>query len=496
MPFDDAATPRAAVAEAGDARHDALWTAAEADAATGGRSAPAIGARAASRSTAAPSRRAISSSRWPAPNFDGHDFVADALAKGAAAASSSRVPARRRRRRAAARRRRHAGRARSARPRRAAAHRARWSSASPAASARPAPRRRCAARFERQGRTAASAGSLNNQWGVPLSLGPHAARHRVRRLRDRHEPSRRDRRAVAPGAARRRRHHHGRAGASRTSSPRSRRSPTPRPRSSTAWSPRGAAILNRDNPHYRAARRGGAARRASRASSASARIAEATVRLIDCHLYATASAVTASVMGEIVDYCIAIPGRHWVMNSLAVLAAVKASAAMSAPRPPRWRQPAPIDGRGKRHRSSVAAAAAELIDESYNASPASMRGRASPCSAPTSRRRRAAHRRARRHAGTGRGVGELHAELAEPLIEAGVDLVFTVGGEMRALRDALPEAERGAHRGERRRDGGAAARGGCAPATSSRSRARSAAACARWWRGSSPAKPAPATVKG
>jgi UDP-N-acetylmuramoyl-tripeptide--D-alanyl-D-alanine ligase len=40
---------------------------------------------------------------------------------------------------------------------------------------------------------------------------------------------------------------------------------------------------------------------------------------------------------------------------------------------------------------------------------------------------------------------QLHASLAQPLVEAGADIVFTLGNEMRALDDALPAAKRGGH---------------------------------------------------
>ena len=104
------------------------------------------------------------------PSFDGHDFVAAALGKGAVAAMVHRRPA---------------GLAADAPllmvddtlagadapgPRRPRAQHGARSSASPAASARPAPRKRCAWRSPSQAETFANAGSLNNHWGVPLSL--------------------------------------------------------------------------------------------------------------------------------------------------------------------------------------------------------------------------------------------------------------------------------------------------------------------------------------
>ena len=159
--------------------------------------------------------------------------------------------------------------------------------------------------FERQGRTAASAGSLNNQWGVPLSLArmPRDTAFGVFEMGMNH-PGEIDAlaRLVRPDVA-----------VITTIEPAHlgffasvEAIADAKAEIFNAMGPRGAAILNRDNPHY--------ARLAAAAQEKGiVRILEfgahpeASVRLVDCHLYATASAVTASVMGEMVDYCIAIP---------------------------------------------------------------------------------------------------------------------------------------------------------------------------------------------
>jgi UDP-N-acetylmuramoyl-tripeptide--D-alanyl-D-alanine ligase len=206
----------------------------------------------------------------------------------------------------------------------------------------------------------------------------------------------------------------------------------------------GAAVLNRDNAHF--ARLAAAAR-----TQGIARILgfghhpEATVRLIDSHLYATASAVTAMVMGEVVDYCIAIPGQHWVMNSLAVLGAVKAAGGDVGVAAAAMSSLTPLDGRGRRHRIAVGDGAAELIDESYNASPASMRAAFAVLGAmiPGKGGRRLAVLGDMLELGD--EASRLHAGLADALVEAGVSLVFTSGAEMRALYDALPKRMRGGH---------------------------------------------------
>jgi UDP-N-acetylmuramoyl-tripeptide--D-alanyl-D-alanine ligase len=168
------------------------------------------------------------------------------------------------------------------------------------------------------------------------------------------------------------------------------------------------------------------------------------VKLIDSHLYATASAVTASVMGEIVDYCIAIPGQHWVMNSLAVLGAVKAAGGDVGAAAAAMSSLTPLDGRGRRHKIAVGDGTAELIDESYNASPASMRAAFAVLGTMIPRKggRRIAVLGDMLELGD--DAARLHAELAPPLIEAGVNLVFTVGTNMHALYDALPKRMHGA----------------------------------------------------
>jgi UDP-N-acetylmuramoyl-tripeptide--D-alanyl-D-alanine ligase len=207
---------------------------------------------------------------------------------------------------------------------------------------------------------------------------------------------------------------------------------------------RGAAVLNRDNPHFErlaaAARAQGISRILGFGSNA-----DAAVKLIDCHLYGTASAVTASVMGEIVDYCIAIPGRHWVMNSLAVLGAVKAAGGDVGAAAAALSSLAPLDGRGRRHGIAVAGGTAELIDESYNASPASMRAAFAVLAAAEPRKggRRIAVLGDMLELGD--DARNLHAALAQPLIEARIDLVFTSGTKMQALHDALPKRMRGSH---------------------------------------------------
>ncbi len=418
-----------------------LWTAAEAASATDGRSTGewvATGISIDSRSVA-PGDLFIA---LAGPNFDGHDFAADALAKGAAAALVARpLPGL---------------------PEGAPSLLVADTMAALEALGR-ASRRRSAARvigvtgsvgktgtkealrraLERQAPAFASAGSLNNQWGVPLSLArlPRETRYGIFEMGMNH-PGEIDALShmVRPDVA-----------VITTVEPAHlgffssvEAIADAKAEIFAGMEAAGAAVLNRDNAHFArlatAARAQGITRVLGFGSHP-----EATVRLIDSHLYATASAVTATVMGEVVDYCIAIPGQHWVMNSLAVLGAVKASGGDVGVAAAAMSSLTPLDGRGRRHRIAIGDGTAELIDESYNASPASMRAAFAVLGAmiPGKGGRRIAVLGDMLELGD--EASRLHAGLADALVETGVTLVFTSGAEMRALYDALPKRLRGGH---------------------------------------------------
>jgi UDP-N-acetylmuramoyl-tripeptide--D-alanyl-D-alanine ligase len=202
--------------------------------------------------------------------------------------------------------------------------------------------------------------------------------------------------------------------------------------------PDGTAIINRDNLHFAAlagmARDAGAGRVIGFGEHT-----EADVRLEKAVLKELCSCVSASVLGVPVSYKLGAPGRHLVQNSLAVLAAVSVLGADLAKAGMALAQMSTLKGRGTRHRLVVGKGApVVLIDESYNANPASMQaaiallGQATPA------------RGGRRIAVLGdmRELGQdapaLHAGLAASLTDSGVDTVFLAGPLMSSLRDSLP----------------------------------------------------------
>jgi UDP-N-acetylmuramoyl-tripeptide--D-alanyl-D-alanine ligase len=201
----------------------------------------------------------------------------------------------------------------------------------------------------------------------------------------------------------------------------------------------GAAILNGDNPmHDRlaaAARAAGVARVLSFGTGGAAEI-----RLVAERPDAGGSAVEAEILGTRLAYRLGQPGRHLVMNSLAVLGAATLLGADTARAAEDLNRLPGLAGRGRQQPIEVDGGSAVLIDESYNASPASMRAAFAVLAAASGRRIAVL--------GDMRELGErgpaLHAALAEPLIASGTELVFTAGPLMHHLHDALPASRRGA----------------------------------------------------
>jgi UDP-N-acetylmuramoyl-tripeptide--D-alanyl-D-alanine ligase len=208
--------------------------------------------------------------------------------------------------------------------------------------------------------------------------------------------------------------------------------------------PDGAAVINRDNPYYERLRLKAAEGHVGRIVSFGEQDG-ADVRVLEFSLHPDCSVVQASVFGVEVTYKLGAPGQHLIWNSLAVLAAVSLSGAdlaLAALALAEWK---PATGRGARLTLGLPGGTAELIDESYNANPASMRAALALLG------QAALGPRGRRIAILGDMLelgadGErLHREVAEAVIGNKVDMVFCSGSLMRHLWEALPSERRGGY---------------------------------------------------
>ena len=208
--------------------------------------------------------------------------------------------------------------------------------------------------------------------------------------------------------------------------------------------PGGAVVLNRDNSQFsrlqKHAKKPGISRIVSFGADK-----ESDARLLEVSLHADRSAVHANILGLDVTYKLGMPGRHMAMNSLAVLAAASLAGADLALAALSLSQIEPAAGRGARRALEVASGEATLIDESYNANPASMAAALNVLGAA------AIGPQGRRIAVLGDmlELGPTSAMLHRGLVDAvkanHIDLVYCCGPLMRNLWDALSTGKRGGY---------------------------------------------------
>jgi UDP-N-acetylmuramoyl-tripeptide--D-alanyl-D-alanine ligase len=207
--------------------------------------------------------------------------------------------------------------------------------------------------------------------------------------------------------------------------------------------PGGAAIVPNDAPH--ADRLIAAAERNGATLIRFGRGVECEARLLKFDMDELGSNAEAEILGRVIRYRVGVEGAHWALNSVAALAATDVVGGDIEAAAHALEHLRAFDGRGVATRIEAAFGAFMLVDDSYNANPASMAAAFSTLAA-------------RKPAGGGRRIVALgdmldlgpderayHAGLAQPLEQAGVDLVFAAGPRMAALIEALPASRRGGY---------------------------------------------------
>jgi UDP-N-acetylmuramoyl-tripeptide--D-alanyl-D-alanine ligase len=147
------------------------------------------------------------------------------------------------------------------------------------------------------------------------------------------------------------------------------------------------------------------------------------------------SLITAALLDSDITFTISQRGEHWVSNALAVLASIEAIGGDVGLAGLALADLGGLKGRGERHLIRANGGDALLIDESYNANPASMAATLKSLGEETDVMRRIAVLGPMRELGP--HADQLHAGLAPAVIAAKVDELVLVGPEMHPLEQAL-----------------------------------------------------------
>lgn len=283
------------------------------------------------------------------------------------------------------------------------------------------------------GKTHASAGSLNNHWGVPLTLSsmPADARYAVIEIGMNHYGEIRALNAmvrphialitaIAPAHI----EHFGSLEAIADA----------KSEIFESLIPGGSAVLPMDCPQFDRLRR-----RAVRAGVTSILTfgGKGDARLMDYIESDEGCRASVDICGIPVKFRLQAPGRHNAAEAMAALACVavlggdvrNAAAALSEFKP--------LQGRGARIRVGDVT----VIDEGYNANTASMAAALSLLKSAPKRKIAVLGDMFE----MGEMAAELHVGLLKPVLESDADQVFLCGSEMKALWEKLPASMRGGY---------------------------------------------------
>jgi UDP-N-acetylmuramoyl-tripeptide--D-alanyl-D-alanine ligase len=205
--------------------------------------------------------------------------------------------------------------------------------------------------------------------------------------------------------------------------------------------PGGVAVLNADNPWFdllkaEALKAGAVVRTFGSGEGCDA-------RLVDFQASGGQAVIQARLHGKALDFPILQTGFHWGLNSMAVLLMLEALDVSLDDGLAALGGFEPLAGRGAESTVAVKGGPFTLIDESYNANPISMASAIKTLGARATSGRRIVALTDMLELGP--EAQTFHAGLAGPLEAASIDLVFCAGPLMKSLWDALPTTRRGGY---------------------------------------------------
>lgn len=176
------------------------------------------------------------------------------------------------------------------------------------------------------------------------------------------------------------------------------------------------------------------------------RDASAQIRLIAAEQTTYGQQIKAQLFDQEISFSLQLKGEHWVYNMLGVLAVVKALGADVAKAAQKLSGFEALAGRGQSYQVSLSSGGTiQVIDESYNAGPVSMKAALQVLGQTVTE-------------GQGRRVAILgdmlelgddakteHRKLADIIEQNKIDLVYTSGESMAYLAELLPNNKLGGH---------------------------------------------------
>lgn len=208
----------------------------------------------------------------------------------------------------------------------------------------------------------------------------------------------------------------------------------------TSMGEKQTAVLNFDNPHYKrleaSAKKAGIKKIVSFGAQKGA-----DFRMESYAEKAGKSVIALNANGEILNYKLGMSAKHQALNSTGVLAVVKAAGGSLEKAAKNLAKLEAKPGRGKSYEVNFQGKLITIIDDCYNASPASVSAALDNLGSRKVKGRKIAVLGDMFELGD--NAPELHKGLSKKIVDNNIDLLFTAGKLTLNLYNAIPEKIKG-----------------------------------------------------